>query len=248
MEFLDLDGVEIAYRVQGNGPPLLAPECNYTWADNVASQLAEHFTVIASSPRDYGSSTRTGGPSYDVGRWATDLQAVARHLGYDRFLYFGYSFTGAFGPWLARRLCTSEAVVAVAAGGFPLLGDYRVTLADIEDQARALERDPGALAQWQLKFDPFAGRAFYRDLATLAPNALVEDSPCPLYCFWGDRDTDAVEMVLSHEEYMAGLRQRGVPFDVYSGYDHEGLNSSLDVVLPAATEWLLSRASEQGCR
>jgi hypothetical protein len=46
------------------------------------------------------------------------------------------------------------------------------------------------------------------------------------------RDTDAVEMVLSHNEYRVGLRQRSVPFDVYTGYDHEGLNHSLDIALP----------------
>jgi pimeloyl-ACP methyl ester carboxylesterase len=246
VEFLDLDGALVAYRVGGAGPPLLAPECNYTWDDVVESRLAERFTLIVASPRDYGRSTRTGGPGYDVGRWATDLRAVARHLGYDRFLFFGYSFTGAFGPWLARRLRDHGAVAAVAAGGFPLLVNYGVTLADVENQARAFEQDPAALAQISLRFDPLAARAFYRDLATLPPDTLVDDLPCPLYCFWGDRDTDAVEMVLSHEKYMAGLSQRSVPFDVYAGYDHEGLNDSLDIALPAAMEWLTSQANELG--
>lgn len=243
--FLDVDGVQVAYRVRGSGPPLLATECNYAWDDAVVEQLAQRFTLIVSSPRDYGPSTRTGGPSYDVGRWATDLQAVASHLGYERFLFFGYSFTGAFGPWLARRLRRSKAVAGVVAGGFPLLGDYRVTLDDVEKQAAAIEQDPVALAQMQLRFDPLAARAFYRDLATLESDTLVDDLPCPLYCFWGDEDTDAVQMVLSHNDYMAGLSQRGVPFDVYAGYDHEGLNDSLEVALPAAVEWLSSRASEQ---
>jgi pimeloyl-ACP methyl ester carboxylesterase len=246
VEFLDLDGAQIAYRVHGGGPPLVAPECNYTWDGAVEARLAERFTLIVASPRDYGQSTRTGGPHYDVGRWATDLQAVARQLGYDRFLFFGYSFTGAFGPWLDRRLRDSGTVAAVAAGGFPLLGNYGVTLADVENQARVFEEDPAALAQISPRFDPLAARAFYRDLATLAPDTLVDDLPCPLYCFWGDRDTDAVEMVLSHDEYMAGLSQRSVPFDVYAGYDHEGLNESLDIALPAAMEWLMRRANELG--
>lgn len=248
MEWLDLDDVRIAYRVHGTGPPLLAPECNYTWSDVVEDQLAQKFTLIVASPRDYGPSTRTAGPGYEVEHWATDLQAVARHLGYDRFLFFGYSFTGAFGPWLARRLRGAGAVAAVAAvasGGFPLLGDCRVTLVDVEEQARALQQDPAVWQQVQQRFDPLAARAFYRDLATLAPDTLVDDLPCPLYCFWGDQDTDAVEMILSHEEYMAGLSQRGVPFDLYSGYDHEGLNDSLEVALPAAMQRLLTRATEQ---
>lgn len=238
MDFLDVDGARIAYRVRGTGPPLLAPECNFTWTASVEARLAERFTLVVASPRDYQRSTRTGGPGYDVGRWATDLQAVARHVGHERFLYFGYSFTGAFGPWLARRLRDSGAVAAVAAGGFPLLGDYRVTLADVEGQARGLAQDPAAFARVSARFDPIAALEFYRDLAELPPDALVDDLPCPLYCFWGDRDTDAVAMVLSHQEYADGLRRRGVPFDVHAGYDHEGLNDALDVALPAAIDWL----------
>lgn len=244
MEFLNLDGARIAYRVSGAGPALLAPECNFTWSAAVEEQLAKRFTLIVASPRDYGRSSRTGGPGYTVERWATDLEAVARRAGHDRFLVFGYSFTGAFGPWLARRLRDSGAVAAVAAGGFPLLGDYAVTLAGVEDQARAFERDPAALAQISSRFDPLAARAFYRDLATLPPDALVDDLPCPLYCFWGDRDFDAVGMVLSNERYMAGLSKRGVPFDIYAGYDHEGLNDALDIALPAAMDWLSGRADE----
>jgi pimeloyl-ACP methyl ester carboxylesterase len=243
MDFLDHDGGRVAYRVHGAGPPLLAPECNYTWDSTVETYLADRFTLIVASPRDYGRSTRTGGPDYQAERWASDLQAVARHVGYERFLFFGYSFTGAFGPWLARQLRGTDSVMAVAAGGFPLLGDYRVTLTDVEGQARELERDPETLAKVQERFDPWAARAFYRDLATLAPDALVDDLPCPLYCFWGDRDTDAVAMVLSHTAYRAGLQERGVPFDVYPGYDHEDLNNALEVALPAATEWLLRHAA-----
>lgn len=245
MDWLDLDNVRLAYRVRGTGPPLLAPECNYTWSSVVEEQLAKHFTLIVASPRDYGPSSRTGGPHYNVQDWVTDLQAVTRHLGYHRFLFFGYSFTGAFGPWLARRLAATNAVAAVAAGGFPLLGDYRVTLADVEEQAQALQQDPVEFAQVQRRFDPLAAREFYRDLATLSPDTLVDDLPCPLYCFWGDHDHDAVEMVLSHEQYMDGLRRRGVTFDLHRGYDHEGLNDSLEVALPAAMRWLLERGAEQ---
>nr|WP_246497856.1 hypothetical protein [Natronoglycomyces albus] len=137
-----------------------------------------------------------------MGCWAADLQAVARHVGYERFVFFGYSFTGVFGPWLTRQLRTAKAVAAVASGGFPVLGDYRITLDDVETQARELEQDHAVLEQVQQRFDPLAARKFYRDIANLAPDALVDDAPCPIYCFWGDEDTDAVQMALSNEEYM----------------------------------------------
>lgn len=180
MAFLEVDDARIAYRVLGSGPPLLAPECNYTWSDVVEARLAKQFTLIVASPRDYGPNTRTGGPEYDANRWAADLQAVARHVGHERFLFFGYSFTGAFGPWLARRLRSANTVVAVASGGFPLLGDYGVTLADVEVQANAMQQDPAVFAQvMRDRFDPLAAREFYRDLANLSPDSLVDDLPCP---------------------------------------------------------------------
>ena len=62
MEFLSVNGAQIAFRVTGSGPALLAPECNYTWTPELERLMAHHFTLIVASPRDFGASTRTGGP------------------------------------------------------------------------------------------------------------------------------------------------------------------------------------------
>lgn len=239
--FLEVDGARLAWRTSGRGPALLAPECNYSWAPEFEALMAERFTVIVASPRDYGASTRTGGP-YEPTRWASDLLAVARHLGHEPFLVFGYSFTGALGPWLALQLRSQAAVTAVASGGFPLLGDYGLTSRDVDAQMAALAGDQKLWSEWDRKFDPRAGAAFYRDLATLPPDSLVDQRPCPLYCFWGDRDEDAVERVIPHNELAAGLTRRGVPWRQYAGYDHEGLNSDLSVAWPDTEAWLLEQA------
>jgi pimeloyl-ACP methyl ester carboxylesterase len=245
MEFLSVNGAKIAFRVTGNGPPLLAPECNYTWAPEFERLMAHRFTLIVASPRDFGSSTRTGGP-YEPSLWATDMLAVARHLGHRRFLCFGYSFTGAFGPWLALRLAQHGAVAAIASGGFPLLGDYSVTSRDVDAQLALLEKDPGRWATVERRFDPRAGADFYRELSLLPPDALVDDAPCPLYCFWGDRDHDAVGMVMPGSVLAEGLHARGVPWRQFEGYDHEGLNSHLEVAWPDTETWLLERAQDLG--
>jgi pimeloyl-ACP methyl ester carboxylesterase len=245
MEFLSVNGAKIAFRVTGNGPPLLAPECNYTWTPEFERVMAHRFTLIVASPRDFGGSTRTGGP-YEPGLWATDMLAVARHLGHRRFLYFGYSFTGAFGPWLALRLAQHGAVAAVAAGGFPLLGDYSLTSRDVDAQMAAMEKDPDRWATIERRFDPRAGASFYRELSLLPPDALVDDIPCPLYCFWGDRDHDAVGMIMPGSVLAEGLHARGVPCRQVEGYDHEGLNSHLEVIWPDTETWLLERADDLG--
>lgn len=248
MPLLSVDGAQIAFRVTGSGPPLLAPECNYTWTPEFEALMADRFTLIVASPRDFGASTRTGGP-YEPGLWASDMHAVARHLGHPRFLCFGYSFTGAFGPWLALRLAEHGAVAAVAAvasGGFPLLGDYGITSRDVDAQMADMEKDPDLWAKIDSRFDPRAGADFYRELSLLPPNTLVDDAPCPLYCFWGDRDHDAVGMVMPGSVLADGLSARGVPWRQIEGYDHEELNSHLEVAWPNTEAWLLERARDVG--
>lgn len=245
MGFMKIDGVEIAFRIAGSGPPLLAPECNSTWAPELEELMARRFTLIIASPRDFASSTRSGAP-YTPNRWATDLQLVAQKLGYPRFLFFGYSFTGAFGPWLARELAEHRSVAAVASGGFPLLGDYGITLRDVDAQVVELEQDRDDWARYNERFDLWAGAEFYRELAQLAPDALVDQIPCPLFSFWGDQDQDAVGMVMPPHELAEGLTRRGVPWKQYDGYDHEGLNSQLQIAWPDAEKWLLVQAAEQG--
>jgi len=242
MSFLTVNGVDIAYRTVGTGPALLAPECNYSWTPDHEALMARHFTLVAASPRDYGVSTRTGAP-YDANRWADDMLAVMQHLGHETFSVFGYSFTGAFGPWLALKLQDRAAITAVAAGGFPLLGDYGITSRDVDAQMADFEKDEPAWLEMNKRFDLRAGAEFYRELATLRPDSLVDDSPYPLYCFWGDQDADAVEIVMPHAELAEGLTRRGVTWKQYPGLDHEALNANLGIAWPDVEEWLLRQTA-----
>ncbi|MBN3755826.1 alpha/beta hydrolase [Paraburkholderia sp. Tr-20389] len=77
----------------GAGPPLLLlhghPQSHLIW-HRCASQLAEHFTVIATDLRGYGASAKppsdeTHAP-YSKRAMAADQVAVMRHFGYERFL------------------------------------------------------------------------------------------------------------------------------------------------------------------
>jgi hypothetical protein len=52
--------------------------------------------------RGFGASGRlTVAAGYRVADLASDLVAVMEAAGFERFSVFGYSFTGAFAPWLA---------------------------------------------------------------------------------------------------------------------------------------------------
>jgi len=204
--------------------------------------MSREFTVILATPTDFGASERVGAP-YRADRWADEMRAVLDHVEVKRCGLFGYSFSGAFGAWLAQHL--PDRIAAVAAGGFPLLGDYSITAEDVRGQLSALEADPGLYATVDReRFDPRAGMAFYDDLAKLADDALVEACPCPLYCFWGDEDADAVTMVMPSTELSAGLAARGVIHQIVAGYDHEGLNADLEVAWPGAAAWLARQLTD----
>lgn len=198
--------------------------------------MSRDFALIVATPTDFGASERVGAP-YIPARWAADLEAVLDHLEVERCGVFGYSFTGAFGPWLAQHL--PHRIAAVAAGGFPLLGNYGVTADDVRGQLAAIEADPALLEElYSERFDPHAGLAFYEDLASLADDALVDACPCPLYCFWGDQDAEAVGMVMPSAELATRLAERDVPHRVLSGLDHEGLSARLEVAWPDVGAWL----------
>ena len=78
--------------------------------------------MITASPRGFAKSSRLDADiPYRVGDLADDLVAVVQEVGFERFVVVGYSFTGAFAPWLAQLTGKTDAVVS---GGFPVAGDY----------------------------------------------------------------------------------------------------------------------------
>ncbi|MBV9876021.1 MAG: alpha/beta fold hydrolase, partial [Verrucomicrobia bacterium] len=60
---VNTSGATIRVLSKGNGPPLLLihghPETHVTW-HKIASQLAEHYTVILPDLRGYGDSSKPG--------------------------------------------------------------------------------------------------------------------------------------------------------------------------------------------
>ena len=141
---LTRDGLDLHYEVTGSGPALLLPKFNYFRWDRYldVGLLAGRFTVVVASPRGFMTSSRLAADGdYRVVDLAGDLAAVMEAAGFGRFSVFGYSFTGAFAPWLAHL---TDRVDAVVSGGFPIVGDYSPQYADI--QARTGPA-PGCLTQ-----------------------------------------------------------------------------------------------------
>lgn len=88
----EVNGVRIAYRKGGSGPPLLLlhgyPQTHVMW-HRVADQLAEHFTVVAADLRGYGDSSKPEGGAdhvaYSKREMALDQVELMRSLGFEQF-------------------------------------------------------------------------------------------------------------------------------------------------------------------
>jgi len=236
MATLVRDGLELRYEVHGgSGPALLLPRLNFSWPDVLdLGPFTERFTVITASPRGFATSSRLdAGIPYRVSDLADDLMAVLETVGFDRFLVLGYSFTGAFAPWLAKLTGKADAVVS---GGFPIAGGYTYLYPEIERQSEAAKSDPAAWARVEAAFDNRAALTFYRELSELPPDSLVSDLPCPLFAFWGDLDE---EMGPGGTQQLAtGLDRHGLQHVSFAGHDHDGMLNHLNEAVPSVLAWL----------
>lgn len=90
------DGVELAYEVEGDGPPLLFIQ-GLAYDRNgfgpTPSALADEFRVVRFDNRGVGGSDEPPGP-YSVPQMATDAAAVLDELGIERAHVFGVSLGG----------------------------------------------------------------------------------------------------------------------------------------------------------
>ena len=100
--------IEIACQVGGNGPPILLlhgfPQTKAIW-ENVASELVNNFTVVASDLRGYGESSKPHGKkdhsTYSKRSMAADQHALMKALGYQQFFLLGHDRGGRVSHRLA---------------------------------------------------------------------------------------------------------------------------------------------------
>lgn len=142
------DGVEIAYDVTGDGPPLVLvhgiTESRRAW-DPLVPSLAEHHTVVAVDMRGHGESGP--GASYDPMAMAADVAAVVAHVDLGRPVVVGHSMGGI--------------VVTAYAAAHPCRGvinvDQSIALGEFQEMVRGAEPLLRSDAFDGLMADLFAG-------------------------------------------------------------------------------------------
>lgn len=236
MSTLVRDGLELRYEVLGgSGPVLLLPQLNFSWPAILdIHPFIERFTVLTASPRGFADSTRldTDVP-YRVSDMADDLLAVVETIGFERFSVLGYSFSGAFAPWLAHL---TNRVDAVVCGGFPIVGDYSYLYADTLARSQAAQSDAAAWEYLNSRFDNRAALTFYRELSELPPDYIVTDLGCPLFAFWGELDEE-IALGGGTKQLAAGLDRAGLQHASFPGYDHDGMLQHINEAIPTVLNW-----------
>ncbi|MCG8348554.1 MAG: alpha/beta hydrolase [Chloroflexales bacterium] len=106
--YADSNGVKIHYVSLGAGPLVLMvhgfPDFWYTWRYQMEA-LAEQFHVAAIDLRGYNLSDKPkGGENYAMPLLVQDVQAVIRHLGYERAIVVGHDWGGAISWQVAMHL------------------------------------------------------------------------------------------------------------------------------------------------
>lgn len=126
LQRVDLDGVSLAYRVEGEGPPLLLLHSHYfnmrMWDDWVPT-LAQYFTVIRFDMTSHGLTGPDSRDDYSMDRDLEHILGLLGHLQVERFAVMGSSLGGNMAFHLAGLYPDRVSHLALAnSGGIPRAG------------------------------------------------------------------------------------------------------------------------------
>ena len=193
----------IFYQLRGKGPDLLLgfpyfasfdeimPDAIAGITTRMVDGLAERYRVLTLDYPSIGRSRDVPSAELNVERVVADMLSVADAAGFDRFIYYGYSWGASVGLLLARHCNRLSALVI---GAWPPLGaNYaamlRAALEQVDDpppEVQVVLREPAQYAQWV---------SYYRSLADFDEEAVLQrlaTSGTPCLAFVGERgDTTA---------------------------------------------------------
>jgi len=166
------DGTTIAFTKRGSGPPLIIVDGAFCYRENgpateLASRLAQHFTVFTYDRRGRGESGDTA--PYTVEREIDDLRAVAREAGTAPF-GVGISSGGAL---ILQAVASGVSVNKIALYEPPYVADGLRSFENAKDRLQSLVSagDRGGAVRFFLTDVYGAPRAFVLAMPFLMPNA-----------------------------------------------------------------------------
>lgn len=178
----------VHYEVQGRGFPLIlgypfmassvADEADNQALKGYLERLTDHYRVLTVDYPNVGLSRRFPQDQLTAQRLCDDLLEVADAAGFDRFVWWGFSWGGLIGLQLASR---SNRLAALICGGWPPLdGPY----ADMLKAIRVIAVDPPP--RYTIPIDQFI--TFYESVRDWPESEAVGYIQCPRMTFVGSAD------------------------------------------------------------
>ena len=266
--FAKVNGIKIAYRVQGDGPPLvliMGYRLNsMAWPANFIEQLARRFTVITLDNRGTGLSDKPV-RGYAIANMARDVARVLDELGIAQVHLLGYSMGGAIAQEFVRQFparVSSLILCATMAGGSRAKYATSSALATMRD-LDGLSPEQAARRIWRVTYSPgylehhrdLAEKQTRREVALPTPlhaadlqfQAFAEfdgskalgEIRCPTLILTGDLD----ELIPAQNAVMMSKLIQGAELVVISGCGHRVLWEATQSCVDLLAEFLRSSRS-----
>lgn len=205
-------------------------------------RLTDHYRVLVIDYPSIGKSRDIAPQNLSADRVCADLLGVATAAGFDRFAYWGYSWSGAVGLQLAQR---SNRLSALIVGGWPPLGApysgileaTRRKQAAPEPSSLKILRSAGQYRQWE---------TYYASMADWDEAASVARIACPkLVIFGGDGDLIEagvpIPIASTIRARRAALEEGGWQVVEIPGHGH-GVTMQPELVVPPVRRFLDAQA------
>jgi 3-oxoadipate enol-lactonase len=216
MERALINGVELAYELRGDGPPLVmihGAQGDQTMFAAMAARFSERYRVLTFDQRGSGLSAKPDVP-YSIAMLADDTAALMEHLGISAAHVIGVSMGGTIAQELALRhpkkvlslvlgCTTAGGPTAVRAGGGAAASAYSTNAMTAEERGKALAEaafTKGYLAQHpevitsmieSRRQRPIDSAAFARRMKAIVDHDAYERLPqikCPTLVITGKDD------------------------------------------------------------
>lgn len=159
MRFTKANGINIAYQVQGDGPPLvliMGYRLNSSaWPATFIEQLARQFTVITLDNRGTGLSDKPV-EGYAIANMARDVRGVLDELAIAEVSMLGYSMGGAIAQELVRQFPerVSRLILCATLAGGPQASYASSSVVSVMRDLDGLSPEQAARRIWKVTYAP----------------------------------------------------------------------------------------------
>ena len=202
------------------------------------SRLTDRYRVLCIDYPSIGGSRDIAPEALTADRVCADLLGVASAAGFDRFAYWGYSWSAAVGLQMAAR---TQRLTALVLGGWPPLG---APYSDILQATRLKQPnpEPSSLKVLRSKDQYRQWETYYSSMLEWSEAESVERITCPKMVYYG-ADGDLVEAGIPIRiasiirEHRTTLQQMNWTVHEIPGQGH-GVCMTAELVVPPVRDFL----------